>query len=285
MLARYIDNTLQGSHCEIIWWDHREDRHLSADDNSEYPTIPADLVLAARRSGEAQQLDDLEGIDGLPHHIRALRVIPVQAPGRPDTVACVAIWAPMPVGIEASPQRPVHQAVRLASLAVVDHHSKAAMRWEATHDPLTGLRNRAGFEADLADNADGCALLYIDLDDFKPVNDRYGHHAGDAVLAAVARRIEGCTRRPDRVARIGGDEFAVLIPAPADAELAIEIAGRIIDAVARPISIAGHTVVVGASIGLAMAHGTIDHDRLLRRADEALYDAKQNGKRQLATAT
>jgi diguanylate cyclase (GGDEF)-like protein len=273
---------LAGSHCEVLWWDDAEEHRIAAHDADPFPPVPPELVRRARRVGEAQQMDDVAGIPCVPEGIRALRVVPVLAPGRPDVVACLAIWAPMPVGIEAGPQRPVHQAVRLASLAVVDHHSKVALQWEASHDALTGLENRAGFESDLARHHNGCALLYIDLDDFKPVNDEHGHHAGDAVLITVARRLEAATRAMDSVARIGGDEFAVLIPAPVDIDLATDIAARIIEAVARPISVAGHTIVVGASVGLAMDHGTLDSESLFKRADRALYDAKVGGKRQLA---
>lgn len=284
VICRYIDHTLQGSHCEVLWWEEGKDHRLAAHDPESFPPAPPDLVRRARRLGEAQQMDDLAGVPGVPEGIRALRVVPVKAPGRPDVVACLVIWAPMPVGIEAGPQRPVHQAVRLASLAVVNHHSKVALQWEASHDALTGLKNRAGFENDLARQQDGCALLYIDLDDFKPVNDEHGHHAGDAVLVTVGRRLEAAIRGQDSVARIGGDEFAVLIPAPASIDLATDIAARIIDTVSLPISVAGHTVVVGASVGLAMDHGTMDRSSLFERADQALYDAKVGGKHQLAMA-
>ncbi|MGI9578560.1 MAG: diguanylate cyclase domain-containing protein, partial [Microthrixaceae bacterium] len=288
VICRYIDKMLPGSHAEVLWWDGREDHRVCATGRvdrravAECPAPPAELLREVRRTGDAQQIDDVAGLEGVPEGVCAIRVVPVNAPGDENMVANLVIWAPMPVGVEAGPQRPVHQAIRLVSLAVVDHHAKEALRFEVAHDALTGLQNRAGFNEAVVERSGKCALLFLDLDDFKPVNDVHGHQAGDSVLVAVGRRLTSAVRSVDTVGRIGGDEFAILLESPIDLDTASDIADRIVDAVGRPISIGGRTVSVGASVGIAMGEATSDSDSLLRRADEYLYRAKVAGKGQVA---
>ncbi len=149
---------------------------------------------------------------------------------------------------------------------------------KATHDTLTGLADRSVLLATLDDAlADGrsASLLYLDLDDFKVVNDTLGHQAGDIVLVETGNRLRKEVRPTDCVARLGGDEFAVALFEVDDAEL---IATRIIDAMHQPIHIAGHEVSIGVSIGLA--HGAPDGSTsaLIANADAAMYTAKMRGK-------
>ncbi len=152
----------------------------------------------------------------------------------------------------------------------------------ATHDTLTGLSNRdhllERFTLRLArDGGDErpCAVLFLDLDNFKPVNDRHGHDAGDQLLKAASARLRGALRDDDTLARFGGDEFVVLLDAVADADEAAAVASRLAAALAQPFVIDGRAHAVTASIGIAL-WGTA-HTRpedVLRDADKALYRAK-----------
>ncbi|MBB5964845.1 putative bifunctional diguanylate cyclase/phosphodiesterase, partial [Planomonospora venezuelensis] len=153
---------------------------------------------------------------------------------------------------------------------------------QATHDTLTRLANRALFteraEGALTETAGrGVALALIDLDDFKTVNDRLGHAVGDALLVAVADRLSACIRRGDTVARLGGDEFAVLLRDVTAAE-ADQITERIITTLGTPVAADGHELLVQASIGLVDGVAGMDASELLRRADVAMYTAKERGK-------
>jgi diguanylate cyclase (GGDEF)-like protein len=159
----------------------------------------------------------------------------------------------------------------------------------AFYDSLTGLANRSLFQDELTaalgigrgEHGDVVVML-LDLDDFKPINDRFGHAAGDEVLCEVARRLRDCVRRSDTVARLGGDEFAVILHDPLPS-CVTAVAQRILTAVSRPCRVGGVPMSVGVSIGLASnasADGGGDGgaERLLRHADDAMYQAKRNGK-------
>jgi len=169
------------------------------------------------------------------------------------------------------------------SLALTDAKTVGAMVHQALHDALTGLPNRALFldrlEHALARAIRGgseVAVLFLDLDRFKTVNDSLGHAAGDELLCAVSRRIVGCMRAADTAARLGGDEFAVLLEDLDSTHEAVRVAERIIAALEEPIGVADREVFVGASIGIATgAYGAAD---LLRHADVAMYRAKALGK-------
>jgi diguanylate cyclase (GGDEF)-like protein len=161
----------------------------------------------------------------------------------------------------------------------------------ALHDSLTGLSNRRHFEETLeaqcrADPAgkplpDGrFALLLVDLDRFKPVNDTLGHPIGDAVLRKVAQRLRHAVRSGDLVARIGGDEFAVIADRPGEDHAAEKIAGRIVEILSRPYLVDGHVAELSASVGVALADGNTDAEELIQRADAALYHSKRQGKNQ-----
>jgi diguanylate cyclase (GGDEF)-like protein len=150
---------------------------------------------------------------------------------------------------------------------------------EARHDSLTGLPTRVLFLEILAEKLRltvPTSVLFIDLDRFKAVNDSLGHRAGDDLLGHVAARIRDCLRPVDVGARIGGDEFAVLLDATV-AEDAVPVAWRLIEALRRPFRISGRDVFIGASIGIATGTAGFDADDLLGNADVAMYRAKKDG--------
>jgi diguanylate cyclase (GGDEF)-like protein/PAS domain S-box-containing protein len=161
---------------------------------------------------------------------------------------------------------------------------EAQLVHQAFHDGLTGLANRTlfaeGVEHALARSGKGdLAVLFIDLDDFKHVNDSLGHAAGDQLLVAAARRLQGCLRPADTAARLGGDEFAVLLERVADAEAAALVAGRVLDTLHQPFGLNGRTIPIKASLGVATGRpGTDEAEELLRNADVAMYAAKAGGK-------
>jgi diguanylate cyclase (GGDEF)-like protein/PAS domain S-box-containing protein len=159
--------------------------------------------------------------------------------------------------------------------------AEARIMHMARHDALTDLPNRVLFREKMEqalNRGDNLAVLFVDLDRFKAVNDTLGHPVGDALLCAVTQRLQMAVRGADMVARLGGDEFAIIQvdTKPADAS---ELAGRIIEQLSEPFDILGHQVVIGASIGIAIAPTDgKEPDQLLRNADMALYRAKSSGR-------
>lgn len=159
------------------------------------------------------------------------------------------------------------------------------LRQAALYDPLTLLPNRRLLR-DRVEHAlllrsrrhTGVAALFLDVDSFKPVNDTFGHDVGDEVLVEVARRLNGCVRAGDTLARHGGDEYVMLLEELADAEQAASIAQRALAAFHEPIRTVVGDIVVSASIGGHIASDDDDYDSLLRAADAAMYDAKRRGK-------
>jgi diguanylate cyclase (GGDEF)-like protein len=155
---------------------------------------------------------------------------------------------------------------------------------QATHDSLTDLPNRALFHQELtAASANAVSgrqigVIFIDLDDFKLVNDRFGHSTGDRLLRGVAQRLNSAIRRGDVVARLGGDEFAVLLRDIGTSADPIAVADRILEVLADPFDIDGHRLTARASIGIAIGNSAVSSDELLRQADIAMYAAKSDGK-------
>jgi len=166
-------------------------------------------------------------------------------------------------------------------------HRRQALETElqerAFHDPLTGLANRTLF-ADrlnraLAQRDEPVAVLFLDLDDFKTINDTHGHIAGDELLIAVARTLVASVRPEDTVARLGGDEFAILVERGATEGVARQLAERLIAGLRRPVRVAGRDRTVGASIGISLGRsGRASGEQLMSEADIAMYVAKGDGK-------
>ena len=187
---------------------------------------------------------------------------------------------------------PIHDRFGQATGAVLLLHDVSqaraqtqALAHQALHDHLTGLPNRLLLEDRLSqaltqmDRGSKGALLYLDLDHFKPINDRLGHPVGDRVLQEVASRLRAGVREDDTVSRQGGDEFVLLLVRLADPRDAARVAGKLIHAIEQPIHIDGHELSVSASIGIALLpQDGRDNGTLTKAADAALYHAKQGGR-------
>jgi diguanylate cyclase (GGDEF)-like protein len=188
---------------------------------------------------------------------------------------------------------PTPGAPRIVPVSAVFEAVSEIFRQAALHDPLTGLANRPGLAESgpallSGNNAFRTAVLYVDLDDFKVINDTFGHRAGDNVLTTFADRLRACTRAADTVARLGGDEFVVLLT-DVDETTARTLAHRVLQSLDEPFSHDGHELRLSATLGLAMAsdvdadgHDPATHmEYLLRHADAAMLQAKHEGKRRL----
>ena len=179
-----------------------------------------------------------------------------------------------------------HSLVSLSQSMLRLGASEAQAQHLAFHDVLTGLPNRALVEERMTQalalatrHDQRVALLLIDLDRFKTINDTYGHHAGDELIIAVAQRLSRIVRASDTVGRIGGDEFIVVMPDVENLGQAQSLAQRIVDELALPVTLFGSEVWSGASIGLSLApRDGIDRLELMRKADIALYEAKSGGR-------
>lgn len=194
-------------------------------------------------------------------------------------------WASVPVLLGSTVVVFYLLVVRLVLVNRQLERNREQLEHDATHDPLTGLANRTLFAELLAkalvrrrEPGRNAAVLCIDLDDFKAVNDSLGHAVGDELLCEIAARVQIVTRPSDVVARLGGDEFAVVID-DAEPDNALDVAERIIHEIRRPLDVgAGVILHVGASIGIAVGGASTSVDAILRDADIAMYLAKAEGK-------
>lgn len=167
--------------------------------------------------------------------------------------------------------------VRVGLLSAERTRAERALMYEAAHDPLTRLPNRREFIDRLrreVSRGRQSVVLYCDLDDFKAINDRLGHSAGDQLLIEVARRLRACVRDTDVVSRFGGDEFLILLTDARTVDVDA-VSQHITGTLASPIDLPGAQVTLGASIGIAVADGRTDPEDLIRQADHAMYQAKR----------
>ena len=237
----------------------------------------ADLDRRAHEAGRAHLVD-------LPDDHQAI-VAPLVGPsGRLGTLVVrdrrgdVRHFSPADVRIFTTLANHAGAALENAGLFERLRLQAAASEHASLHDGLTGLPNRALFRRRLdqsLESGGSVAVLLLDLDRFKEVNDTLGHHHGDELLREVGGRLRGALRQGDTVARLGGDEFALLLPDIVDRDTAVTVARTVLAVLNRPFSVADVDIDVGASIGVALApeHGT-DAAELLQRADVAMYNAK-----------
>jgi diguanylate cyclase (GGDEF)-like protein len=228
----------------------------------------------------ASERDYLASIGG-----SVLAVIPLVANGR--SIGLVELTSERPTLLDANRLRVARSMAHMAAMLLENARLVDQLRHQALHDSLTGLANRALFRDRLthamhrgARTPGGrCAVLFLDLDDFKHVNDGLGHAVGDALLRVVAERLRSTLRSADTAARLGGDEFAVLIEDVVGVDDVATVADRIVAAIARPAAIGGQEVNVRVSLGFAVSpEGGQTVDELLTNADAAMYVAKAAGK-------
>jgi len=263
--------------------------------------MPGSVALGARRpEAEALRRGEVVTIASLDEAERTFpdMVEPLHAGRIEAMIATPMMHDDGPLGVVVSffgrsrlfdeDERLLHQALaRQAAEALQRVRLQEQLRFQATHDQLTGLVNRnflhARLRQVLADAARArrsAALLFLDLDGFKPINDRFGHLVGDQVLLQVAHRLRQTTRLSETVARFGGDEFVVLSES-ADAPGAGALADRIRSAIRRPLHEApgfGLTASVGVAVQLAAAGSAADPEDLVRMADDAMYRSKAQGR-------
>jgi diguanylate cyclase (GGDEF)-like protein len=211
----------------------------------------------------------------------------VYAPLEPNDLVLVGatrLARPLPSQVEGLGLLAAQTGVAIRNRQLHEQLKEAHTRVEhqALHDPLTGLANRLSFHQELEEalsaEPNSVGLLYCDLDSFKPVNDAYGHEVGDGLLVAAAERLQGCVGRQDRVFRLGGDEFTVLLRSELAAQVAPTVAGRICLVLSQPFEVAGRVLRVSVSVGLALGSPGERADDLVNKADMAMYAAKMNGR-------
>ena len=247
--------------------------YLEQDDDARRSLLEADAI--AQRS---QSLAQREAAVELREQAVRLREDAVQVEGE------LALQTGAQL-MEAN-ERLVVATVRAQTMTEAAEGATAQMSYMAKHDILTGLPNRALLTDRLAQSialalrhGQKVALAYLDLDNFKHINDSLGHAAGDALLQAVAKRLQDTVRKSDSVCRQGGDEFVVLLAEVDSVEAAARTASMLIEAVAEPYLIGGHRLHVSASIGLSIyPDDGLDVETLLRNADTAMYHAKKSGR-------
>jgi diguanylate cyclase (GGDEF)-like protein/PAS domain S-box-containing protein len=305
-VARLLESHIAGTRCCVMVADERGVTLSPV----AAPTLPAAFVdtlrevpvgVASTTCGMAafrQQIVVTEDIETAPpwlgRHdaariagVRACWSAPVFGAADARPLATVAVYSSEQVRPRPDETRLLELCARLAGAAIERTRVDAALAHRATHDPLTGLPNRTLFLDRLEhalsrrDRTSGqLAVLFLDLDRFKLVNDGLGHAAGDRLLVAAGARLRGLLRPSDTLARFGGDEFTILCEDIGDADEAVAVAERIINGMEAPLPIGSTEVAMRASIGIALACADADADaeRLLRDADAAMYRAKEHGR-------
>ena len=213
-------------------------------------------------------------------------VVPVPDPAG-VAPALIVQWPPQEAMADLLAEALARRPLQAITLALDRRDAQRRLEHLAHHDALTGLLNRGRFFTGLSEMAgrgQPYGVLYVDLDRFKPVNDRLGHDVGDHTLVVCARRMERSVAADDLVARLGGDEFAIACPGVDVTELE-ERAARVVEALGQPFRIGEHLVDVGASVGVARSEGHDAPDAVVAAADTALYEAKRAGRSTWRRAT
>lgn len=238
------------------WWQSA----MRGDTSSPTDFAGLDVALAARARAagfrSAWQIPIWDQVDG-------------------QVIGALVVWVRLSIERTIGVEESLRHSRRLAGLAIAEERRRRALHRMAETDPLTGLANRAALDRRLAAATGPVTLALVDLDDFKPVNDRYGHDTGDTVLRVVGARLRGGLRANDLAVRFGGDEFAIVFSDGTSFDEAHASARRVVQAIEAPIAVRGSDVVtIGASVGVALAPA----GDVTRLADTALYEAKRAGR-------
>ena len=221
----------------------------------DFEGFPDDLATRGREAG-----------------FRTAWVLPVQEPSSGDVIGCLVVWVAIEVEMNIGTDHGLRQAQRLASLVIGEQRRHHALQREAVTDPLTRVGNRSALRRRLDAATGPVTVAFLDLDDFKAVNDTHGHDAGDTVLRVVAERLGESVREDDLVVRLGGDEFAVVFADATPAGAVEPLVARVQHAIETPIPLDGDVrVTVLASLGVA----TGEAGEVIRLADGALYATKR----------
>jgi diguanylate cyclase (GGDEF)-like protein/PAS domain S-box-containing protein len=221
----------------------------------------------------------------LPHGLRACWSLPIPS-NRGDVLGSFAVYRDQPSRPSTRDLEFMSMATRLAAVAIEHRLLTDQLEHQAHHDALTGLPNRLLFEDRLgqaltlaARNQERVAVLYMDLDRFKQINDTLGHSSGDALLREAAVRLHACIRKSDTLARLGGDEFTVVVTELKEPKDATQVANKLIDAMRVPFQLDGQELFVSVSLGISMyPDDGLNSETLMANADAAMYRAKEKGR-------